>query len=164
MEVIPLSAALPVLGVAIWCVWAALSVPENPGAHKFPSTLPLMPPPVIPVSSALPLLLPVSPSTHPQPTICVLGSPRLCQSPSVLWLEDNLSRTPPRPVDPVAPSSLLSTAIHRPSGSASRLHSSGCTSSLHPSGSVRHLLPSGSTLALCRSGSTAAFRILTSVA
>ncbi len=46
-EVVPLSLALPVLGVTIWCVWAAHTVLENPGAHKFPPTLPLLPPPVI---------------------------------------------------------------------------------------------------------------------
>ncbi len=46
--------------------------------------------------------------------ICAVGSPRVCQSPSVLWLEDPLSplpasesRTPPRPVDPVASPWLL---------------------------------------------------------
>ncbi len=46
-EVVPLSAVLPVLGVAIWCVWAAWAAwAENPSAHKFTSTLPLLPPPV----------------------------------------------------------------------------------------------------------------------
>ncbi|KAL0172856.1 hypothetical protein M9458_033167, partial [Cirrhinus mrigala] len=44
------------------------------------------------------------------PTICVVGSPRVCQSPSASWLEDTSSlppasesRTPPRPSDPAAP-------------------------------------------------------------
>ncbi len=43
MEVIPLSAELPVLGIAIWCVWAAHTIPDNPGAHKFPPTHPPCP-------------------------------------------------------------------------------------------------------------------------
>ncbi len=48
------------------------------------------------------------------PTICVLDSPRVSQSPSASWLEDPLSSppaseswTPPRPFDPVAPPWLL---------------------------------------------------------
>ncbi len=61
MEVVSLSAVLLLLGVTIWCVWAAHTIPENPGAHKFPPTL-LPPPP----------LSPGSPSAHPQPTICAV--------------------------------------------------------------------------------------------
>ncbi len=118
--------------------------PESLEAHKNPPSLPLLPPP--PLSSG-------SPYAHPQPTICAVGSPRVCQSPSASWLEDPLvsaseSWTPPRPIDParstMAPSSLLSavapqSTVHSSSGSASvcrrpsvtsGLHSSGCTSSL----------------------------------
>ncbi|KAL1249397.1 hypothetical protein QQF64_020402 [Cirrhinus molitorella] len=61
-----------------------------------------------------PLLFPVSPTAHPQPNICVLDSPWVCQSPSASWLEDpsslppaSESRTPPRPFDPSAPPWLL---------------------------------------------------------
>ncbi|KAL0154678.1 hypothetical protein M9458_048941, partial [Cirrhinus mrigala] len=50
------------------------------------------------------------PSAHPQPTICAVGSPRVCQSPSASWLEDpsspppaSESRTLPWPFDPAAP-------------------------------------------------------------
>ncbi|KAI2665753.1 IgA FC receptor [Labeo rohita] len=63
-------------------------------------------PPTLPQSR----LLPVSTSAHPQPTICAVGSPRVCQSPSVSWLEDPSSSPPaseswslPRPSDPAAP-------------------------------------------------------------
>ncbi|KAI2658662.1 Armadillo repeat-containing X-linked protein 2 [Labeo rohita] len=48
----------------------------------------LLSPPIIPAASALPTLSPGSPSAHPQPTICAVGSPRVCQSPSASWLED----------------------------------------------------------------------------
>ncbi|KTF93425.1 hypothetical protein cypCar_00014291 [Cyprinus carpio] len=51
---------------------------------------------------------------HPQPTICDVGSPQFCQSPSALWLEDLLSPPPasetqtlPWPVNPTAPPWLL---------------------------------------------------------
>ncbi len=71
-EVVPLSTVLPVLGVGFWCVWAAHTVPEIPGTHKFPPTLLLLPPPVV-RASALPLLCPIIPSAPPQPTICVVG-------------------------------------------------------------------------------------------
>ncbi|KAL0158677.1 hypothetical protein M9458_046753, partial [Cirrhinus mrigala] len=61
-------------------------------------------------AEAMPPLLPVSPSTHPQPTIRAMGSPQVCQSPSASWLEDpssppsaSESWTPPRPSDPAAP-------------------------------------------------------------
>ncbi|KAI2649503.1 IgA FC receptor [Labeo rohita] len=62
------------------------------------------------VASVPPPLSPDSPSAHPQPTICAVGSPRVCQSPSASWLEDPLSPPPafeswtlPRPSDPAAP-------------------------------------------------------------
>ncbi|KAL0159593.1 hypothetical protein M9458_043318, partial [Cirrhinus mrigala] len=50
-------------------------------------------------------LLPVSPSAHPQPTICAVGSPWVCQSPLASWLEDPWSR--PLPVNLAAPPWLL---------------------------------------------------------
>ncbi|KAI2646767.1 Accumulation-associated protein [Labeo rohita] len=60
--------------------------------------------------STLPQLLPVSPSAHPQPTICAVGSLQVCQSSSMSWLEDpssppssSESWTPPRLSDPAAP-------------------------------------------------------------
>ncbi|KAL0190776.1 hypothetical protein M9458_013474, partial [Cirrhinus mrigala] len=94
-----------------------------------------------------PLLLPSSspaastiPTAHPQSTICAVGSPRVCQSPSASWLKDPSSTppaseswTPPRPFDPAAPPGLSapssppspvarrptsSTGLHRPSGFA----------------------------------------------
>ncbi|KAI2663202.1 Opioid growth factor receptor [Labeo rohita] len=71
-----------------------------------PPTLPLLP---MSTSVCSPLS-PDSPSAHPQPTTCAVGSPRVCQLPSVSGLEDpsspppaSESRTPPRPSDPVAP-------------------------------------------------------------
>ncbi|XDV51938.1 hypothetical protein PO909_020730 [Leuciscus waleckii] len=89
------------------------------------------------------------------------------------------TRTPSRPVGPLAPPWLLPHLhrdpsvhqLHRAPSSprlrlvvrrpalASGLHSSGFTSFLRPSGSVGLLTPSSSTLVLCRSGSTAAFWI-----
>ncbi len=87
--VVPLSDVLPVLGVAIWCVWAAHTSPESLESHK-------------------------SPSPHPQPTICAVGSPWVCQSSSASWLENHLSpppasefRIPPLLFDPSAPPWLL---------------------------------------------------------
>ncbi|KAI2659211.1 Neurofilament medium polypeptide [Labeo rohita] len=62
-----------------------------------------------PISTLSPLS-PVNPSAHPQLTICAVGSPRVCQSPLVSWLEDPSSSPPaseswtlPRPSDPAAP-------------------------------------------------------------
>ncbi len=170
-EVIPLSAMLPVLGVAIWCVWPVYTIPETPDCYDFPPSLPLPPPLLCPLSSsALLPLHPASPSAYPQPSICGLESLRPCQSPAQARSEDPHSlpptsetRTPPRPVDhgsTMALSSLVSTMAHqstssaglpRPSGSALvvrqpalalRLYSSGFASSLRPSGSG-----SGSTVA-----------------
>ncbi|KAI2651220.1 Filamentous hemagglutinin [Labeo rohita] len=76
--------------------------PENPVSHKCLPSHPLLPlPPPPPLSG--------SPSAHPQPTICVVGSTQVCQSPSTLRLEDPLSphpasepRTLPRPINPAA--------------------------------------------------------------
>ncbi|KAL0180931.1 hypothetical protein M9458_023337, partial [Cirrhinus mrigala] len=95
--VVPLFSTLPVMGVAIWCVWAAHTVPEPFDCFELPSTFSLLPPLIITAASALPSsaplpLLPVSPSVHPQPTICLLGSLLLapssppCRAPSSLWL------------------------------------------------------------------------------
>ncbi|KAI2662997.1 Opioid growth factor receptor [Labeo rohita] len=67
-------------------------------------------PPTPPLRSVWPPLSPDSPSAHPQPTTCAVGSPRVCQLSSASWLEDpsapppaSESRTPPRPSDPAAP-------------------------------------------------------------
>ncbi|KAI2659808.1 Chromatin-remodeling ATPase INO80 [Labeo rohita] len=154
------------------------SLPEliSEEVHKYPPSHLLLPPP--PLSGI--------PSAHPQPSICAVGSPRVCQSPSALRPEDPYSsppapesRTLPQPVSStMAPSYLLSavestgsTRLPRPSGSAlgccrpyyaSGLHSSGYASSLRPYSSVRLLHLSGSILVLCRSGSTTASWIHTS--
>ncbi len=112
-EVITLFKILQVLGIAIWCVWAAHAILENPDVHK--SHPPSIPSPVIP-ASAPPPLLPVSISTPPQPSICAVGSSWVSslQSPSTSWLEDPISLPPaseslilPWPVDPAAPPRLL---------------------------------------------------------
>ncbi|KAI2650129.1 Opioid growth factor receptor [Labeo rohita] len=78
-----------------------------PDCLDFPPTLPLS---IVSAASVLPPLSPDSPSAHPQPTICVVGSPQVCQSPSVSGLEDPSSSppaseswTPSRPSDPAAP-------------------------------------------------------------
>ncbi|KAI2666774.1 Filamentous hemagglutinin [Labeo rohita] len=78
-----------------------------PDYLDFPPTLPLS---IVSVASVLPPLSPGSPSARPQPTICAVGLPQVCQSPSVSWLEDPSSSppaseswTPPRPSDPAAP-------------------------------------------------------------
>ncbi|KAI2652665.1 Myosin-1 [Labeo rohita] len=67
-------------------------------------------PPTLPQSknhnvSAMPPLLPVSPSTHPQPTICAVGSPQVCQSPATSWLEDpsSIPLAQPQPSVALAP-------------------------------------------------------------
>ncbi|KAL0161536.1 hypothetical protein M9458_045261 [Cirrhinus mrigala] len=85
---------------------------------NFPPTLPPSLPPSLPQLtpsnshpiSTPPPLSPVNPSAHPQLTICAVGSPWVCQSPLVSWLEDPSSSppaseswTPPRPSDPAAP-------------------------------------------------------------
>ncbi|KAL0203392.1 hypothetical protein M9458_001410, partial [Cirrhinus mrigala] len=154
----------------------------------FPPTLPLLSPPISPAASVLPPLSPDSPAAHPQPTICAVGSPRVCQSPSASWLEDPSSLAPaseswtlPRPfrlsdftpalsslVSTVAHWSTSSTGLYHPSGSAlvgrrpviaSGLHSSGCVLLLHPTGSVGLLPPSSSASVLCCFGSAADLRI-----
>ncbi len=158
----PLSVMLPMLGVAIWCVWAAGSRIR---------TRPLLPPP--PVSSG-------SPSVGPQPTICTVRdpNPQVCHPPSSLWLENPLPlppaskpRTPPRP-STMAPPLGRVPSVHwlrwAPSSLRLRL---GLSSTIlcigtpllrlrlvppAPSGSS---FPSGSTLVLCHSSSTAAFWI-----
>ncbi|KAI2649080.1 Mitochondrial intermediate peptidase [Labeo rohita] len=95
-------------------------------------------------------LFPGNSSSPPQPTICAVGLPRVCQSPLALWLEDSLS--PPTDHRPsgstMSPSSLLSavvcqftisaglpcppgsTPVSRPPSATSGLHSSGYASSL----------------------------------
>ncbi|KAL0163604.1 hypothetical protein M9458_039357, partial [Cirrhinus mrigala] len=88
---------------------------ELPACHElsacldFPPTLPLLSPPIISAASVPPPLSPDSPSAHTQPTICAVGSPQVCQSPSASWLEDpsspppaSESQTRPRPSDPAA--------------------------------------------------------------
>ncbi|KAL0181203.1 hypothetical protein M9458_023609, partial [Cirrhinus mrigala] len=77
-----------------------------PASMESPPTLPLLP---MSTSVCSPLS-PDSPSAHPQPTTCAVGSPRVCQLPSASGLEDpsspppaSESRTPPRPSDPAAP-------------------------------------------------------------
>ncbi|KAI2663820.1 Streptococcal surface protein A [Labeo rohita] len=77
---------------------------------NFPPTLPQLPLFNGHNGSTMPPLLPVSPSAHPQPTICAVGSPQVCQSSSASWLEDpssppsaSESWTPSRPSDPAAP-------------------------------------------------------------
>ncbi|KAI2668447.1 Titin [Labeo rohita] len=79
---------------------------DQPACMEFPPTLPLLPM----STSVWSPLSPDSPSAHPQPTTCAVGSPRVCQLPLVSWLEDpsspppaSESRTPPRPSDPAAP-------------------------------------------------------------
>lgn len=84
-EVIPLSSTLPVLVVTNWCVWAAYTFLEDPVCHDIPPSLPLPPPLLCPLSFSVPLPLhPAGPSAHPQPSICVVGSLWVCQSPLVL--------------------------------------------------------------------------------
>ncbi len=130
MQVIPLFNALPVLGVAIWFVWAAYTIPETPDRHELPPSLPLPPP----LMSSLPTLpcccciLPV-----PQLIISFTSVERVAswsswseleQSPAPPWSEDPQSppqttetQTPPLPVDPLAlpwilaPSSLPGSLI-----------------------------------------------------
>ncbi|KAI2655748.1 Zinc finger CCCH domain-containing protein 13 [Labeo rohita] len=83
--------------------------PRKPLHSQIP-THSLLPPPVIPASlTPAPLL-----SVSPYPLMCVVGSLRVCQPPSVLWLEDPLfpplaseSQTPHWPIDLAAPPWLL---------------------------------------------------------
>ncbi|KAL0181817.1 hypothetical protein M9458_024223, partial [Cirrhinus mrigala] len=52
--------------------------PDLSACLDFPPTLPLLPHPFMP-ATATPPLSPDSPSAHPQPTICVVGSQQVCQ-------------------------------------------------------------------------------------
>ncbi|KAI2661132.1 Cell surface glycoprotein 1 [Labeo rohita] len=77
-----------------------------PACMESPPTLPLLP---MSTSVCAPLS-PDRPSAHPQCSTCAVGSPRVCQLPSVSGLEDpsspppaSESRTPPQPSDPAAP-------------------------------------------------------------
>ncbi|KAI2647205.1 Titin [Labeo rohita] len=169
-----------VLGVVIRCVWAVHTIPESPGTQKIPLSLPLLHPPVIPASSAVPLLLPVSPSAHPQSTICVVGSPRVGQSPSASIdplspPQASESWTLPWVIDPAAPPWLLApssspwsvsppalpgshvppapswSVIDHPPPRVSTPPATLCPSV--PPSLQRLLLPSGSTLVLCCFGS-----------
>ncbi len=112
------------------CVWAPHTIPESPVSHKFQPSLPLPPLPIITPSSALPPLLPGSPSAHPQPTISGVLSPRVCQSPSVSWLDDTLS-PPPASESLTLPwpsgKSLLSTVARQSTSSAGLPRPSGST-------------------------------------
>ncbi|KAL0176613.1 hypothetical protein M9458_028943, partial [Cirrhinus mrigala] len=110
---------------------------------NFPPTLPLPFPSSSPAASGLPPLFPDSPSAHPQPTLCAVGSPRVCQSPSASWLEDPSSSPPaseswilPRPSGP---------ALH-PGSQLPRLHR-------HPSAHQLHQAPSSLRLQLGQSSS-----------
>ncbi|KTG04712.1 hypothetical protein cypCar_00040733, partial [Cyprinus carpio] len=73
----------------------SLLVPSSPDPPVFPPSLPLPPPPR-PVSSSAPsLLVPVSPSAHPQSAPSGRDdSPRDFQSPAPPWREDSLSQPP----------------------------------------------------------------------
>ncbi|KAI2647769.1 Calcium-transporting ATPase type 2C member 1 [Labeo rohita] len=92
-----------------------------------------LPPPFLPspifLASAPPPLSHGSPSAHPQPTICAVGSPRVCHSPSASWLEDPSSPPPAsKSWTPSSPSSSLVSAsgfhlhllVHRQSAPWSR--------------------------------------------
>ncbi|KAI2658616.1 Zinc metalloprotease ZmpB [Labeo rohita] len=57
---------------------------DQPACLEFPPTLPLLPM----STSVWSPLSPDSPSAHPQSTTCAVGSPRVCQLPSVSGLED----------------------------------------------------------------------------
>ncbi|KAL0191304.1 hypothetical protein M9458_014002, partial [Cirrhinus mrigala] len=109
-------------------------------AHKCPSSHPLLP---------HSLLSSGSPSAHPQSSICAVGLPLVCQSPSALRLEDPLSlppalesRTLSWPIDLAAPPWPLASSFLQWPGSplgslippapsyTSGLNSSGFASSL----------------------------------
>ncbi|KAI2654669.1 Disintegrin and metalloproteinase domain-containing protein 29 [Labeo rohita] len=85
-------------------------ISELSTGSNFPPTLPQFPQLNNHKVSAMPPMLPVSPSAHPQLNICAVGSPQACQSPSASWLEDpssppsaSESWTPPRSSKPAAP-------------------------------------------------------------
>ncbi|XP_042631092.1 uncharacterized protein LOC122148581 [Cyprinus carpio] len=145
--------------------------------QEIPPNLPL-PPPLIDLyhSSTLILLDLVSPSAHPQPTICGVGLPRVCPSPAplVLSLEDPLT-PPPRPRLCLSTvTQWLHHGLQRP-----RLHRSPSVHQLHRAPSCLQLClgqsspylhlgttllavprPSSSTSVLCHSGSAVALWIL----
>ncbi|KAI2655421.1 Streptococcal surface protein A [Labeo rohita] len=100
--------------------------PEVPTCLDFPPILPLLSPSIVPAASVLPPLSPGSPSAHPQPTICAMGSPQVCQFPSASWLENpsypppvSESWTPAWPSDPGGPPWLPAPS---PPPSAHQLH------------------------------------------
>ncbi|KAL0151228.1 hypothetical protein M9458_053419, partial [Cirrhinus mrigala] len=119
-------------GSSAYCIMAESELVEDLGLYEAEGVLnwdiytdlpPLLPPSsewtetampeFSPEGAPLPELSP-DPSAHPQSSICAVGSPLVCQSPSALQLEDPLSpppasesRTLPRPVEPAAPSWLL---------------------------------------------------------
>ncbi len=79
IEVVPLSLVLPVLGVALWCVWAAHTIPKCPDHPEIPP-------------ASLPHHLCTSPHHHHR---CLLAAPLLTLSPpSASWLQDPLSPPP----------------------------------------------------------------------
>ncbi|KAI2659586.1 Accumulation-associated protein [Labeo rohita] len=94
-------------GLGITLSWTTLKTCyDQPACMEFPPTLPLLPM----STSVWSPLFPDSPSAHPQPTTCAVGSPQVCQLPSASGLEDpsspppaSESRTPPRTSDPAAP-------------------------------------------------------------
>ncbi len=95
------------------------SYPEWPTYLDFPHTLPLLPPPISPATSALPPLLPGSPSAHPQPTILAVGSPRVFPSPSAIMLS---ALPPPWHLPPSAPpwATIMAVAWVSPGSSCSK--------------------------------------------
>ncbi len=120
----------------VMCVWAAHTILEPSTCLYFPPSLPLPPP----LHQSLPPLSPGSPSAHPQPTICAVGSPRVVAggslvSASSLWVPDSASARLPN-CSTMTPSSLLSTMARQSTSSAGLPH------------------PSGSALVCCRSSST----------
>ncbi|KAI2655979.1 Muscle M-line assembly protein unc-89 [Labeo rohita] len=161
---------------------ASLSIPEKANVPEFsPERAPVSPtsPERAPVSKSNPKRNSV-PKSSPLVTISVVGSLRVCQSPSVYWLEDSLSpppasesRTPPQPIGSTMAASSLISAVTWQSlqlclGLASTILHLGTPLlrlrlvPLAPSGSDRLLHPFSSTFVLCYSGSTVAPRIHTS--
>ncbi|KAL0154755.1 hypothetical protein M9458_049018, partial [Cirrhinus mrigala] len=63
MEVVPLLLVLPVLGVALWCVWAAHTIPRPPEHPELPPSLPASAL-VLTIASAVPWQPLRSPSAH----------------------------------------------------------------------------------------------------
>ncbi|KAI2658312.1 DNA-directed RNA polymerase II subunit RPB1 [Labeo rohita] len=134
------------------------------------ASVPKSSPEKAPVSKSNP-----NPFSHPQSSICAVASPRFCQFPLALWLEDPVFASGLRVQDSgsacrssgstMAPSSLLSagarqstgsTGLPRPSSSALVWRRPSYASGLHSSGFASSL---GSTLVLCCFSSTAASQI-----